>query len=212
MPHEYVDSGHSMTRVYISGPMSNIPGFNFAAFHAADAAWTGCGYSVGNPATNFAGRTDLPRSVYLRQDIYEVLRSDAVAVLPGWQSSKGAALEVAVAEAIGLPVWDAAYPARPRPPHETVTEEAQRIVYGAREQAYGHPADDFERTGRIWAAILGIEQVTAEQVALCMIGLKISRQTNRHGRDNLVDVCGYAATIERIKQREATVVEVENPG
>jgi hypothetical protein len=78
---------------------------------------------------------------------------------------------------------------------ESILEEAQRLVHGDRGDDYGHPLDDFARTAQIWTAILGVE-VTAEQVGLCMIGVKISRQCNRPKRDNMVDAAGYAETVQ----------------
>lgn len=78
---------------------------------------------------------------------------------------------------------------------ETVLEEAQRLVYGARQEAYGHPLDDFSKTAKMWSAILGVD-VTAEQVGLCMICVKISRQLNSPKRDNMTDAAGYAATVQ----------------
>lgn len=87
---------------------------------------------------------------------------------------------------------------------ETVLEEAQRIVYGDREESYGHPFDDFTRTGKMWAAILGVD-VTPEQVALCMVALKISRECHRPGRDNRVDGPGYFATLDRVVERRAAL-------
>lgn len=83
---------------------------------------------------------------------------------------------------------------------ETVAQEADRIIHGARNGTYGHPLDDMGRTAKMWAVILGIDEVTPEQVALCMMALKISRQVNRHHRDNLVDACGYAGTIEMMHE------------
>lgn len=78
-----------------------------------------------------------------------------------------------------------------------ILEEANSLVYGDRQASYGHPLDDFERTAKIWSAILGHE-VTAEQVGLCMCAVKISRQCNKPKRDNLVDLAGYAATVEMV--------------
>lgn len=37
---------------------------------------------------------------------------------------------------------------------ETILEEAQRLVYGDRQASYGHPADDYECTGRLFHALL----------------------------------------------------------
>ena len=98
----------------------------------------------------------------------------------------------------------------------SVLSEALALVYGARSDAYGHPADDYQRTGVIWGALLrnwarensqaleyGPVEVPADLACLMMIAVKLSREVNRHGRDNLVDIAGYAACIERIvKQRD----------
>ena len=80
---------------------------------------------------------------------------------------------------------------------ESILEEAQRLVHGDRQSAYGHPLDDFTRTAAIWSAILEVP-VTAEQVGLCMIGVKISRQCNAPRRDNMTDAAGYAATVQMV--------------
>lgn len=96
-------------KVYLSGPMTGLPDFNYPAFNAVAAKLRGLGYSVVNPAENFGGRGDHPagRTAYMRVDIGHVLNVDAVVVLPGWQNSRGARLEVAVALEIDLPVIDA---------------------------------------------------------------------------------------------------------
>lgn len=86
---------------------------------------------------------------------------------------------------------------------ETVLEEAQRLVFGPRQKAYGHPFDDFGRTGRMWGAILGIPDVPPEKVGLCMVALKVSRECNGHARDNVVDGAGYWGTVDLIHQRRA---------
>lgn len=80
---------------------------------------------------------------------------------------------------------------------ESVLDEAARIVEGARQKNYGAPLDNWTNIARIWSVVLGIE-VTAEQAALCMIGVKVARQAHRSHRDNLVDIPGYALVIEEI--------------
>lgn len=82
---------------------------------------------------------------------------------------------------------------------ESILEEARRIVHGDRGENYGHPFEDFSRTAKIWSAIMDIE-VTPEQVALCMIGVKISREVNRPKRDNIVDGAGYFETLDMVKK------------
>jgi len=96
-------------------------------------------------------------------------------------------------------------------PAETILQEAHRLVYGPRQDSYGHPFDDFSRTAAIVTAILGNklkdgEQVVAEEVGLIQMAVKISRQVNHPKRDNMVDAAGYAATIQMVieerKRRE----------
>lgn len=83
---------------------------------------------------------------------------------------------------------------------ETVLEEAARITSIDRQGSYGHPLEDFGRTAQIWSAILG-QFITAEQVALCMIGVKLSRLVQSPGhRDSLVDIAGYARTYEMVRE------------
>ena len=81
---------------------------------------------------------------------------------------------------------------------ESILEEAKRIVHGDRGENYGHPFEDFSRTAKIWSAILGIN-IEPEQVALCMVGVKISREVNRPKRDNVVDGAGYFENLEMVK-------------
>ena len=92
---------------------------------------------------------------------------------------------------------------------QNILEEANELVNGARQASYGHPLDDFTRTAKMWSAILGCE-VTAEQVGLCMCAVKISRQCNKPKRDNLVDLAGYALTVEMVlteKYKRETATE-----
>lgn len=86
---------------------------------------------------------------------------------------------------------------------ESVLAEAERLIHGPRQEAYSHPLDDLGCTGRIWGAILGMPDIPAETVALMMVGLKMSRESRRHLRDNLVDAAGYAGCIEMIHDERA---------
>lgn len=92
---------------------------------------------------------------------------------------------------------------------ETAAEEGNRLVHGARGADYGHPIDDFSRTGRIWGAILAewakdpSQPVGPELVAMCQIAVKISREVNHPKRDNRVDMAGYAETLDMVRQRQA---------
>ena len=80
---------------------------------------------------------------------------------------------------------------------ESILFEAHNLVHGVRGEDYGHPYEDFSRTAKIWSAILGVD-VTPEQVALCMIGVKMSRECNKPKRDNRVDIAGYAEALDMV--------------
>lgn len=80
---------------------------------------------------------------------------------------------------------------------KTIFEEAEVIVGGDRRQDYGDVRESFERIGKAWSAVLPCD-VTAEQVALCMIGLKLVRESHAHKRDNVVDIAGYARCLEKM--------------
>lgn len=89
-------------RVYISGPMAGIPEHNFPAFHAAAAELRAAGYEVVNPAE--IDRSGSSWEDCLRADLREMCTCDSIALLPGWEGSKGANLELHVAHRIGMRV------------------------------------------------------------------------------------------------------------
>jgi Domain of unknown function (DUF6378) len=88
-------------------------------------------------------------------------------------------------------------------PKVSVLEEAQTIIYGDREKTYGHPAKNLKTIANMWNAYMnnmddGNFTITAKDVAAMMMLVKVARFANDPShRDNLVDVCGYAALIER---------------
>lgn len=90
--------------IYISGPMTGQPEFNYPLFNKTAEVLRSYGYVVFNPAECFEGRTDLPKEVYMREDIRAVVDSKVVVTLPFWVESPGALLEVEVAKACGIGV------------------------------------------------------------------------------------------------------------
>ena len=112
-------------KLYLAGPMRGIPEFNFPAFHAGakrlrsaghiifcaaerDIEKTGVDISKGNAA----GDNDLAEKQHgfnlreaLRDDlVFICMEADGIALLPGWENSKGAVAERATAIALGLRV------------------------------------------------------------------------------------------------------------
>lgn len=88
-------------RVYIAGPMSGIPGHNFAAFNAAAYELQIDGWQVENPAAH--GEVDgATWADYLHCDIAMLASCSAIYLLPGWSKSRGASLEAHVAATLGM--------------------------------------------------------------------------------------------------------------
>ena len=112
-------------KIYLAGPMRGIPHFNFPAFHDAAAKLRANGHMVFSPAErdiqvtgvdisadNPTGDNDQAEATHgfnlreaLKDDLeFICLHADAIALLPGWESSKGVAAERATAIALGLNV------------------------------------------------------------------------------------------------------------
>jgi hypothetical protein len=78
-------------------------------------------------------------------------------------------------------------------PRIEALREAARIVAGDRDVQYGAPEDNLGRIAKIWSVIFGIE-ISAQDVAMAMIGLKMARFVNKgeFQPDTWIDIAGYA--------------------
>jgi hypothetical protein len=83
----------------------------------------------------------------------------------------------------------------------SVLKEANKIIYGDREQTYGKPSKNLDTIAKMWNAYIGAmdkRDLNAKDVACLMVLLKTARLANQPDhRDSIVDICGYAALIER---------------
>jgi len=94
---------------------------------------------------------------------------------------------------------------------DSILSEAEKAVLGARQEAYDHPLDNFRRIAGLWSVILGIP-VTEEQHVLCMLAVKIARLMNTPDhRDSIVDLAGYAATLELLQTERVRRSEADLP-
>ena len=107
-------------RIYIAGKMRGIADFNFPAFDQAAEELRTLGHECFNPADNdravgfdglgWTGLETLEDRQFdlraaLATDLEYIARfADAICVLPGWETSKGARAEVALAHALDVPV------------------------------------------------------------------------------------------------------------
>jgi hypothetical protein len=107
-------------RLYIAGPMTGIPHFNIPAFDAAAAGLRALGHEVINPAEEdspevraaaLASSTGSLEDLVstgetwgdmLARDVKIIADGvDGVVLLPGWQNSRGARLELFTAHTCG---------------------------------------------------------------------------------------------------------------
>ena len=80
-------------------------------------------------------------------------------------------------------------------------EQAQKLVHNDKRESYGPMYESFNKIAAIWSCILNIP-IDAKQVALCMLGMKLSRESNKHQEDNIVDFYGYCICLEGIIKEE----------
>jgi len=110
-------------KIYVAGPMRGIKDFNFPAFFDAQERLEDDGWIVFNPAARDEKLygTDVGKSetgkledtaktgFSLREALADdtsfiALEADAIYMLPGWEKSKGATAERALAEALSLEI------------------------------------------------------------------------------------------------------------
>lgn len=91
-------------------------------------------------------------------------------------------------------------------PRVEALREAASIISGARDAQYGGPEENFDRIAKIWTIIVGTD-ITREDVAMMMVGLKVARYASKSGfqPDTWIDIAGYAGCGYEVGQKENTV-------
>lgn len=108
-------------KIYIAGPMTGLPDYNFPAFDKAADILTAQGHEVFNPAANDrdngfdatglqgheAERLGFSLRRALKQDLSWICdHAEALVLLEGWHRSKGVAAEMALGKALGIPAYE----------------------------------------------------------------------------------------------------------
>lgn len=90
-----------MKRIYIAGKMSGLPDFGYPLFNAEATRLRALDYIVCNPAEN----PEPPCgswNEYMRMAIAQLITCDTIALLPGWENSRGANIERKLAVDLGM--------------------------------------------------------------------------------------------------------------
>ena len=72
----------------------------------------------------------------------------------------------------------------------SILDEASDLVGNHRSAHYGPPQINHERIAQLWSVLFDTP-ITARQVALAMVMVKLSREIHAPKRDNLVDGAAY---------------------
>lgn len=116
--------GMNTDKIYIAGPMQGIKDFNFPAFDFAATEWRDAGWEVFSPAErdrdvhgedmNISPCGELEDIEHTGFDLRQALAADlewiamnatAIYMLRGWENSKGARAEHALAVALSLEIF-----------------------------------------------------------------------------------------------------------
>jgi Domain of unknown function (DUF4406) len=90
-------------KLYVSGPMTGLPDWNFPAFNTAAAKVRALGHEAVNPV-DVNPDPATPWEMCLRADIKALCDCDGIVLLPGWEKSKGAQLELHIAHRLQMSV------------------------------------------------------------------------------------------------------------
>lgn len=93
-----------MQKCYIAGKVTGLDEKVYKLhFRKAEIAVSVLGYEPVNPI-ELPHDHDLSWLSYMREAMIEMLKCDAIYVLPNWEDSRGARIEVNLAKELGIPV------------------------------------------------------------------------------------------------------------
>lgn len=133
-----------MTRYYIAGPMSGHEGYNFETFDRYASELRRRNLTIVSPAEiarHMPGKIGSQHyTEYLREDLFHLLECDALILLPGWRTSRGARMEQNIAEILNMHIYwvDTEYRIHPtRLGNQDVTAVPSRAFRGVPSPALG---------------------------------------------------------------------------
>ena len=80
-------------------------------------------------------------------------------------------------------------------------DRATKIVTGQRQHDYGNKYENHKNISDLWSAYLD-KEVSAHDVAICMLLVKVARLKHRTTEDCYIDMAGYAAIAGEINDKD----------
>lgn len=96
----------------------------------------------------------------------------------------------------------------------SMLQQAEDLIGGQRQQDYGNKLQNFSQIAMLWQGTLAMklapgQRITPEDVALCMMQVKIARLAKSPDhKDSIVDVAGYAGCYDILQEERAEGVEL----
>jgi hypothetical protein len=85
--------------------------------------------------------------------------------------------------------------------NSNILNKAYDIVYARAEEKdrmYGSPVESFQKASKI-ASILCGKEISVKDIIRVQMALKLSRESNAHKEDNLVDLVAYASVLNDVE-------------
>lgn len=96
----------------------------------------------------------------------------------------------------------------------SILTQAEELINGQRQQDYGNKLQNFAQIAMLWQGTLAMkiapgQRITPEDVALCMMQVKIARLAKSPDHvDSIIDVAGYAGCYDKLQEERAEGVEL----
>lgn len=99
-------------------------------------------------------------------------------------------------------------------PPPSFFQRAENLITGQRQADYGDKLQNFSQTAMIWTGLLAHkllpgQQISPDDVAICMMGLKMSRLAKTpHHEDSILDIAGYAGCLHKLQEERVQEKEL----
>lgn len=81
-----------------------------------------------------------------------------------------------------------------------LASDAVSTMMGDRNRTHGRPEDTLKRIARLWSGYLGIDDLSAGDVAAMMTLLKLARSRHGYDRDHYLDAVAYLLLAEGLSR------------